>query len=343
MSHEDRAIAISATFTAEALQPALAFWIAELRLDYEIRFAGYSQLYQQLLDPAGLFAQNRGGFNVALVRFEDWLRTGGPEGPDEHAARLAQAVRAASDSFAAPLIVVICPSSFEQAGHLLRGAIADLATVHVITAEEIAALYPVAQIHDPHGDELGHLPYTPVFFVALATVIARKIHAIATPPHKVIALDCDDTLWAGICGEDGPPGVVLDEPRRGLQEFMAGRRRAGMMLALCSKNNEEDVIETFAAHPEMPLRLSDFVARRLNWDPKSTNLARLAEDLDLALDSFILVDDSAKECTEAQAGSPEVLALPLPERPEKIPDFLKQVWAFDRARVTEESRRRPEV
>jgi len=71
MPPDDRAIAISATFTAEAIQPALAFWIAELRLDYEIRFAGYSQLYQQLLDPAGLFARNRGGFNVALVRFED--------------------------------------------------------------------------------------------------------------------------------------------------------------------------------------------------------------------------------------------------------------------------------
>src|SRR6202035_5891569 len=135
---------------------------------------------------------------------------------------------------------------------------------------------PVAGIHDPHGDELGHLPYTPVFFVALATAIARKIHAIATPPYKVIALDCDDTLWAGICGEDGPQGVVLDEPRRALQEFMAGRARAGMLLALCSKNNEEDVVETFAAHPEMPLRLLDFAARRINWEPKSANLAALA-------------------------------------------------------------------
>ncbi len=58
----------------------------------------------------------------------------------------------------------------------------------------------------------GHLPYTPVFFVALATAVARKIHAIATPPFKVAALDCDETLWSGICGEDGPHGVSLDEP-----------------------------------------------------------------------------------------------------------------------------------
>jgi FkbH-like protein len=201
----------------------------------------------------------------------------------------------------------------------------------------------VAEVHDPHGDELGHLPYTPIFFVALGTAIARKIHAIATPPYKVIALDCDDTLWAGICGEDGPQGVALDEPRRALQEFMAGRGRAGMLLALCSKNNEEDVVETFAAHPEMPLRLADFAARRVNWEPKSANLASLAEELDVGLDSFILVDDSAKECTEAQAGNPEVLVLALPAQAEEIPKFLEHVWAFDQARVTEEDRRRPEL
>ncbi len=77
----------------------------------------------------------------------------------------------------------------------------DLPSVHCILPGEVASLYPVAEIHDPGGEELGHLPYTPEFFVALATIIARKIHAIASPPFKVIALDCDETLWAGICGE----------------------------------------------------------------------------------------------------------------------------------------------
>ena len=98
--------------------------------------------------------------------------------------------------------------------------------------------------------------------------------------------------------------MVLDAPRRALQEFMAERRREGMLLALCSKNNEEDVVETFRAHPEMPLRLEDFAARRINWESKGANLASLAAELDLGLDSFILVDDNPKECTEAQAGCP---------------------------------------
>jgi FkbH-like protein len=334
MSLDDRAIAISATFTAEALQPGLAFWAAELGWDYPIRFAGYNQVFQQLLDPGGLFARHR-GFNVALVRFEDW-RQAGIEG---EARRLAEAVRAAS-AYPAPLILVLCPPVDAAAAAIIRAGVAGLAAVHVIAACEVQSLYPVEQVEDPHANELGHLPYTPEFFAALATAIARKIHAVSSPGYKVIALDCDDTLWAGICGEDGPQGVALDAPRRALQEFMAARRRDGMLLALCSKNNEADVAETFEAHPEMPLALGDFAARRVNWESKGANLAALADELGLGLESFILVDDNPKECTEAQAGAPEALALPLPADSAGIPEFLRHVWAFDRGRVTEEDRER---
>ena len=345
MHSDDRVIAISATFTAEAIQPGLAFWAGELGLDCEIRFAGYNQIFQQLLDPAGLFARNQRGFNVALVRFEDWQNAG----VEPEARRLVDAVREASRRFSAPLILALCPPTPEHAAAYagaevtLREGIRDLTGVHTIASAEIQSLYPVDEVHDPHGDELGHLPYTPVFFVALATAVARKIHAVSAPSYKVVALDCDDTLWSGICGEDGPQGVVLDPPRRALQEFMAERRREGMLLVLASKNNHEDVVETFVAHPEMPLRLSDFAATRVNWASKAVNLASLAAELDLGLDTFILVDDNPKECTEAQAGAPEVLALPLPADPDAIPAFLRHVWAFDRARVTGEDRRRAQA
>ena len=205
-------IAISATFTAEAIQPALAFWMRELGLPGELRFAPYHQVFQELLNPAGLFARNTSGVNVVLVRFDDW--------PAGQAAEFLDAVRAAAAHTAVPLILVLCPSSV-QLDDVVRRGVADLPSVYLLTASEIAALYPVAEVHDPHGNELGRVPYTPLYFVALATALARKIHAIVAPQFKVVALDCDDTLWAGICGEDGPEGVVLDPPRRALQQFMA--------------------------------------------------------------------------------------------------------------------------
>ena len=334
MPSDDRAIAIAATFTAEAIQPALSFWTAELALTHDIRFAAYNQLFQELLSPDSLFARNR-GFNVALVRLDDWI----PAGVDETARHFIEAVRSAA-AFPAPLIVALCPpapgneSATETAARVIRAALADS---------------PAVYFADPSPSQTRTIP-TPAssaisrtrrsFFASLATAVARKIHALSRSPYKVIALDCDDTLWSGICGEDGPAGVTLDPPRRALQEFMAARRAEGMLLALCSKNNEEDVVETFRAHPEFPLRFEDFAARRINWDSKGANLPALAAELDLGLESFIFVDDNPKECVEAQSAAPAILALPLPARAEEIPDFLAHVWAFDRPRVTAEDLRR---
>src|ERR1017187_6480294 len=306
----------------------------ELGLSAEVRFAAYNQVFQELLDPGGLLARNTSGVNVVLVRFDDW--------PAGQAAGFVDAVRAAAGRMAVPLIVVLCPGA-AQCDDEVRHGVAGLPSVYLLTAARIAALYPVAEVHDPAGDQLGRVPYTPLYFVALATALARQIHAIHAPPFKAIALDGDDTLWAGICGEDGPEGVVLAPPRRALQQFMAERRREGMLLTLCSKNDAEDVAATFRAHPGMPLSLADFVAQRVNWDSKAGNLASLAEVLELGLDAFILVDDNPKEVREVQVGVPSVLALLLPPQAAEIPAFLAHVWAFDRARVTGEDRRRGEM
>ena len=262
------------------------------------------------------------GVNVVLVRFEDW--TADLARLEADVRHFADALKAAAHSFSAPLLVCVCPASpgvrrrLPKHGwsNLLRRPSPSLSTVHVIAPHEIDELYPVAQPHDALGDKLGHIPYTPAYFAALATMIARKIHALRTPPFKVVALDCDDTLWRGICGEDGPQGVVVDPPRKALQEFMLAQHAQGMLLTLCSKNNVEDVLDTFRLHPEMSLRMEHFAAWRINWSSKAANLAALAEELDLGLDSFILVDDNPRECREVEAACPQVLTLTLPaERP----------------------------
>ncbi len=348
------AAVVTATFTADSLAPTLTFWLARLGLDLRVKFAPYNQVFQQLLDPASLLAQNRGGVNVVLVRVEDWARfqsdaSRGLESLEDIAHHLVSCLRSAAENFSSPLLVSVCPSSpgfladperaalTERLTSQIESSLEGLGSVYVMAASEVDRLYPVAERHDPAGDELGHVPYTAGYFTALGTMIARKIHALRSTPYKVIVLDCDDTLWRGVCGEDGPEGVVIDPPRRALQEFVAAQRQAGMLLCLCSKNNEEDVLETFRAHPEMPLRLEHFVARRINWSPKSVNLAALAEELQLGLDSFIFIDDNPQECAEVQAGRPEVLTILLPE---DTAEYFQHFWAFDRIRVTEEDRQR---
>ncbi len=351
-------LAVAASFTAEPLAEILAFWMKELGFSYEVRFAPYNQLFQQILDPASLLGSNRSGINIILLRFEDWSRFA-PERSlqdlEDDARQFIELLANAARSSPVPVIAAICPASpafrsdpgkaaFERrmeqlATGLLRGA----GSVYLVTPAEIEESYPVPEPHDPHGDELGHVPYTPEFFAALGAMLARRIHTLRTSPFKVIALDCDETLWKGICGEDGPEGVVLDEPRRALQAFMLAQRDAGMLLCLASKNNPDDVEETFRLHPEMPLRPQHFIATRVNWEPKSRNLRELSDELELALDSFILIEDSAKESSEVQSGCPEVLTLTLPFDASEIPVFLKHVWAFDHLRITEEDQLRNEL
>ena len=311
------------------------FWLRELEYEYELRFAPFNQVFQQLLDPASLLCSNRDGVNVLLIRFSDW------GGDPENVARLIEAVR--SSPAHCPLLICICPPHDAADSARLKEGLKDAAAVYVFDAVDLNALYPVPNPYDADADALGHVPYTPLFFAALGTMIARKLHALRTAPFKVAALDCDDTLWKGVCGEDGPQGVVLDAPRRALQQFMVAQRDAGMLLCLASKNNESDVLATFAAHPEMPLRPEHCAAWKIDWESKASNLSALAADLNLGLDSFLFIDDNPKECSEVESSCPQVVALTLPADEREIPNFLAHVWAFDRLRVTSEDAARNEM
>jgi FkbH-like protein len=341
--------AISASFTAEPIQPTIEFWGRRLSAEFEVSFAPYNQPLQTLLDPSSVFGTNQHGLNVLLVRLED---LGEPRRIETNTDELVQTVRDRAAGFNVPVLLCVPPASPEfvadpvraravrQACLRMSQGLAEVPGVQLLDAEQVDRLYPVENRHDPDGERLGRIPYTEIYFCALGTAIVRHAHALFTAPYKVIALDCDNTLWQGICGEDGPAGIVLDAPRRELQKFMLEQREAGMLLVLNSKNNEQDVLDTFAANPEMPLALRHFVSWRLNWESKAENLVALAAELNLGLDSFLFVDDNAKECAEVAEGVPEVLTLPLPEDSVEIPEFLRHVWAFDHPVVTEEDRQR---
>lgn len=358
------AIAIAATFTAEPIQDSLAFWLKQLNFPWPIEFAPYHQVFQQLLDPASPLSENQQGLNVILVRFEDWQRSeaGEPVAPatpaddfaklERNVQDLVQALQVATQRSATPYLLCLCPASpavladaeriacFLRLEEWLVSQLTGVGNLLWLTAAELAATYPVADYYDPKADQLGHIPFTPLFFASLGTAIARKLFTLRSTPHKVIVLDCDQTLWKGVCGEDGPLGIELDPPRQALQEFMVAQHDLGMLICLCSKNNEADVVEVYERRSDLLLRREHIVAWRVNWQAKSENLKSLAEELNLGLDSFIFIDDNPVECAEVRANCPEVLTLQLPVIEADIPRFLKHVWAFDRTQVTEEDKQR---
>jgi amino acid adenylation domain-containing protein/FkbH-like protein len=353
-------MAIAATFTAEPIKESIGHWTKELSIPAKVLFAPYNQVFQQLLDPSSLLSTNQRGLNVLLLRLEDWQAAGsnmesGTDNIQRSAEELVLALQSTVARRSVPFLVCICPPSNKytadspQIKHLVRverylsAELENVAGVCFAPLEELWKYYPVSEYYDSAGDELGHVPYTPMFFTALGTWISRKFHALNRPPFKVIALDCDQTLWSGVCGEDGPDGIRLDPPRLALQRFMRAQQDAGMLLCLCSKNNEEDVLQVFEHHKEMPLCWENFVASRLNWQSKPDNLKALAEELKLGLDSFIFIDDNPVECAAVRDQCPEVVSLLLPEDTKLIPEFLHHCWVFDHVTKTSEDRTRVEM
>ncbi len=331
---------IAASFTAEPLQASLLFWGRRLQTRFEVRFAPFNQLMQTLLDSTSVFAGNHHGVNVLLVRFEDL-----GEFSPEDAEALARAVRAAPEHARAPLLVGVCPDSpgatpNTAAKERFTAQVREIPGVLLFGDGDIRRLYPVENWYDASGDELGRIPFTELYFAALGTAIVRSAHALHNPPYKAVAVDCDNTLWLGVCGEDGPEGVKLDASRRALHEFLLTQRQAGMLLCLNSKNNAADVWETFSAHPEFPLQPRHFAACRLNWESKAANLVSLAEELNFGTDSFIFLDDNARETAEVAGSLPEVLPLTLPQEAASVHVWLDHLWAFDHPVVTDEDRRR---
>ncbi|MGE5215795.1 MAG: HAD-IIIC family phosphatase, partial [Chloroflexota bacterium] len=361
---EPATIAIAATFVAEPVEQGLGFWLQELEMPARITFASYNQVFQQLLDPSSLFAANRDGVNVILVRIEDWQSH--TSNPTPRATRFRQdvernmhdfldALKSAVERSPVPHLVVACPPSVgtvldpnlaqacSEAEKFLASELDEVRGVYFATAEELAGTYPVNDYYDENADDLAQIPYTPVFFTSLATWIARKIFALKMAHPKVIVLDCDQTLWGGLCGEDGPYGVQIDSAREAVQEFFVRQHDAGVLLCLCSKNNEEDVFEVFDRRAEMKLKRNHLVSWRINWQSKSENITSLAQELNVGLDSFVFIDDDPVQCAEMRSCCPEVLTFRLPETADGAVKFLKNLWIFDHLKVTDEARARTEL
>jgi len=343
-------IAVASTFTSELLRAPLAFWIERLGWSDDIAFAGYNQVLQSLADPNGVFLSGASSANVILIRVEDWQRfiEAPRDGIVESAgAEFVAAVRSASTRTTAPFVVVLCqPSAATAAGAAqlhddIAGALRGLPNVFTVRWEEIAERYGCRDALDARSDELGHVPYTDEGFAAIATAVIRRLFAIRSAPKKVLVLDCDQTLWSGVIGEDGVAGVQVDAARGALQREAQRLRSSGFLLCLCSKNNETDVWELFdAKRPDMVLGRDDIDAWRIDWRDKADNIRELARELELGLDSFIFIDDSGLECARMRAACPEVTTIQLPESADEIRDLLDHVWVFDRLSVTTEDRER---
>jgi FkbH-like protein len=344
---------IAATFTAEPLLPTLQYLFREAGVDLAPRFAPYNQVFQELISSSSEFAVNPRGAGVVLIRVEDFIR----EIPEVDNARTLihgivdefnEALSAYIRRAKTPTVVaILAPSTAAKSDLLsdLKAATTRLiamaksqAGIVTLTSEEIDRL-AVGERYDHDSNDLAHIPFTEEYYAALALAITRKLHALLVPARKVLVLDCDNTLWRGVVGEDAVDGVVVTPALAGLQRFAVQVQEQGGLVCLASKNSEQDVLNVFRTRADMVLKLEHIVAHRINWESKPQNLLSLARILNLGPESFVFVDDNPVECEVMRIELPQVTTLLLPSE-DNIESFLQHLWTFDKVAVTAEDLRR---
>jgi amino acid adenylation domain-containing protein/FkbH-like protein/non-ribosomal peptide synthase protein (TIGR01720 family) len=353
-------LTVTANFTAQPVGDTLRFWLDGLGLQpAQLEFSPYNQVFQELMAPDSLLAGSEPGVNFLLIRPEEWAREQSADQRREAISTATHEFISAAQDFAKrarrSTIVLLCPPSQEAlAGAKLAASLdkleSELATalsalrgVYAIRAQDVAERYPVEVIDDPENNRQAHIPFTAAYWAAVGTALARQARALLQPPYKVIVVDADNTLWGGVVGEVGAGQVQLTGEYLELQSFLRKQKSSGVLLALASKNEEHDVAEVFQ-RSDMVLRREDFVAWKINWEPKSQNIAALAAELELSPDSFIFLDDNPVECAEVQASCPAVTSLQLPAAGAgRIRKFLQHAWVFDGVGSTAVDEKRTEL
>lgn len=187
----------------------------------------------------------------------------------------------------------------------------------------------------------SRFPYSAAAAREVAQSIVNVGVVLKLPRAKVIVLDADNTLWGGVIGEEGMTGIALgpDYPGSAYVDFqrrLLAYRQRGFILALCSKNNPADVDEVLREHPHQVLKEEHFAARRVNWQSKPENLKALAAELNVGLESFVMVDDSDYECAAIRHELPQVEVVRTPDKPVLVPACLERVARLETLSVTAE-------
>lgn len=351
-ANKRQSLIVVANFMAREVENSLDFWMKTLGIPIATHVMSTDQIFQQLLDPGSRMSSNKNGFNVVLLNLDHWLKTD-ESGAREHIVKLSQdlvlALKVATNNTAIPYLICLCPPLFRHTNidELFRQVSADMANelsrlpkVSVLSYADITEKYPVEEHRDTEGIFGDGMFYSSEFYAAVGTALARRIYALQRIPVKVLVVDCDDTLWSGICAENEMTDLRIGTGRQFLQQFVIDRHTAGVLICLCSKNDERDVFEVFEKHPEMLLGIRHLTSWRINWQPKSENLRSLAEELGLDQSSFVVLDNDPIVCADLWTSCPSATTLLLPSDPQFLARFLTNAWDLDCLRITEEDQLR---
>jgi FkbH-like protein len=214
--------------------------------------------------------------------------------------------------------------------------------VQIVDLCRLTAFHGRGRAHDRRLYYIAKLPWHESFLPILSDEIARHVGAALGHLRKCLVVDLDGTLWGGVLGEEGARGVrcgagdPVAEAYFDLQRRILAIKRRGVLLAVCSKNNPDEVEALFQTRDDMPLRAQDFACMEVSWDRKDEGLRRIAARLNIGTDSLVFLDDNPAEVELIRQTMPEVECVLVPGDPAVLPSCLDRVHSLDRVALTAE-------
>ena len=362
-------IAILGDHATQFIKEALIGYGAISKLNYNVYEADYSQIDQEILDAdSELYnfnpeivivtnsvykleqsfhhSKNQDSFaNSFLDKVEGWMEalknntkakiilSTFPELPDAVFGNFASKV---NSSFLYQLRVLNLElmKLSAQNGNLFLCDVAALYGVYGQNTAKSAQMYI-------NADMIFSLDFIPVFTKQLNDIIL----ALRGKFNKCLILDLDNTTWGGIVGDDGVENIKIGDLGIGkafskLQTWAKALKERGVILCICSKNDEANAKEPFEKHPDMVLRLEDISVFVANWENKASNIRNIQEILNIGFDSMVFLDDNPFERNLVRLELPDVIVPELTEDPAEYLDYLLSLNLFETVSFSENDKDR---
>jgi FkbH-like protein len=332
----------------------------------------FGQYLQELVDPrSALHDFKPTAILLALDTYH--LIAGLTSGLDEAAAetileevkgRIRETWRLAREAFHCPIIQqAVLPVHLPLLGnneHRLPGSrarfivrlntalreMAESEGTDLLALDDRASRDGIGRWHDPALWHRSKQEIAPAAAPLYGDLVGRLLAARQGRSYKCLVLDLDNTIWGGVIGDDGIDGIVLGqgsplgEAYVAFQDYARELTRRGVILAVCSKNDEANALEPFDKHLEMVLRRPDIASFVANWSDKADNIRAIAQELNIGLDALVFIDDNPFERNLVRQELPMVAVPEVSDDPTYYPQAIADAGYFEGLSVTDEDRAR---